>query len=64
VELAKGRVMEFDRRDARAKRALVSHLAGRASDRRILEEVAKCDIVCSNCRQDRTFKRQRHSKRE
>jgi hypothetical protein len=47
-------VMEFDHRDARMKRALVSHMAGRASDRRILQEVAKCDIVCSNCHRHRT----------
>jgi len=42
-------VMEFDHRDARTKRALVAHMPGRASDRRILDEVAKCDVVCSNC---------------
>ena len=48
-------VMEFDHREPATKRVLVCHRAGRASDRRILEEVAKCDIVCSKCHRNRTF---------
>ena len=56
-------VMEFDHRDARTKRGLVTHMAGRASDSRIFEEAAKCDVVCSNCHRHRTFVR-RHSTRE
>jgi hypothetical protein len=50
-------VMEFDHREPGTGRTLVSHMAGRASDRRILEEVAKCDIVSSNCHRNRTFVR-------
>jgi hypothetical protein len=50
-------VMELDQRDPQTKRALVSRMAGRASDRRILDEVAKCDVVCSNCHRNRTFAR-------
>jgi hypothetical protein len=50
-------VMDFDHRDPRTKRAPVMHMPGRASDRRILEEVAKCDVVCSNCHRNRTFVR-------
>ena len=57
-------VMEFDHRDARTKRALVTHMPGRASDRRILEEVAKCDIVCSNCHPNRIFARRQQNARE
>jgi len=47
--------MEFDHRQPATMRALVCQMAGRASDRRILEEVAKRDIVCSNCHRNRTF---------
>jgi hypothetical protein len=39
------------------KRALVTRKPGHASDRRILQEVPKCDIVCSNCHRHRTFVR-------
>ena len=57
-------VMEFDHREPATKRVLVCHRAGRASDRRILEEVAKCDIVCSNCHRNRTFVRRHQTTRE
>ena len=50
-------VMEFDHRDSGTKRARVTHIPGRASDRRILAEVQKCDIVCSNRHRHRTFVR-------
>jgi hypothetical protein len=53
-------VMEFDHRDPQTKRALVSRMAGRASDRRILDEVAKCDVVCANCHRHRTFVRRQN----
>jgi hypothetical protein len=49
--------MEFDHRDPRSKRGAVMHTPGRASDRLILEEAAKCDIVCTNCHRHRTFVR-------
>jgi hypothetical protein len=32
-------------------------MIGRAGTARILEEVAKCDIVCANCHRRRTFDR-------
>jgi ssDNA-binding Zn-finger/Zn-ribbon topoisomerase 1 len=49
-------VMQFDHRDASAKKFLVCRT--RLSSRnRILEEAAKCDIVCPNCHRDRTFRR-------
>ena len=57
-------VMEFDHREPATKRGLVSHMPGRASTRRILEEVAKCDIVCTNCHRRRTFVRRQHTQRE
>jgi hypothetical protein len=49
--------MDFDHRDGSSKRAAVSRMIGRAGRPRILEEVAKCDIVCANCHRLRTFRR-------
>lgn len=50
-------VMEFDHRDASQKRAMLSVMAGRVRIGTLLEEIAKCDIVCSNCHRERTFRR-------
>jgi len=51
--------MDFDHRDATTKINDVSVLCfiKRASIKRILEEIAKCDLVCSNCHRDRTHRR-------
>jgi len=49
--------MDFDHRDPQTKRYAVSRMIGRAGIERILEEVAKCDIVCANCHRLRTFSR-------
>jgi hypothetical protein len=57
--------MDFDHRDARVKARGVTRLVGRAGTTRILEEVAKCDIVCANCHRSRTLaRRQEPSMRE
>lgn len=49
-------VMEFDHRDPRTKTFLVAGSWCRSRER-ILEEAAKCDIVCKNCHRVRTFRR-------
>jgi hypothetical protein len=49
--------MEFDHRDATQKSGFVSRMAGNVTIRRLLEEIAKCDIVCTNCHRDRSFMR-------
>jgi formate-dependent nitrite reductase cytochrome c552 subunit len=49
--------MDFDHRDPASKRSAVTRMIGRAGTARILEEVAKCDIVCANCHRLRTFQR-------
>ena len=47
-------VMEFDHRDPSTKRHNVAESWCR-SVARIMEEAAKCDIVCRNCHRKRTF---------
>jgi hypothetical protein len=49
--------MEFDHRDPATKLAAVMSLISKAGWERIAEEVAKCDIVCSNCHRLRTYVR-------
>ncbi len=49
--------MDFDHRDAEAKKYTVTRMIGRAGTARILAEVAKCDIVCTNCHRARTYDR-------
>lgn len=49
-------VMEFDHRNPSTKAFLVANSWCRSRER-ILEEAAKCDIVCRNCHRVRTFRR-------
>ena len=49
-------VMQFDHRDPSEKAFNVAQSWCRATEA-ILKEAAKCDIVCSNCHRDRTFRR-------
>lgn len=47
-------VMDFDHRDPTEKIACVSELIKKKSERIIRNEIAKCDVVCSNCHRQRT----------
>jgi hypothetical protein len=57
-------VMQFDHRDPAQKRYTVSQMVSRSGTKTILEEVAKCDIVCANCHRDRTYRRRSTLTRE
>lgn len=52
-------VMEFDHREGEVKLGNVSRLflVARLAESKLLEEVNKCDIVCSNCHRMRTYRR-------
>ena len=50
-------VMEFDHRDPTTKRGTVTQMIGRVGTATLLDEVAKCDIVCANCHRQRTYLR-------
>lgn len=48
-------VMDFDHRDPSQKSFNITAQAGFHSIGELLEEVEKCDIVCSNCHRERTY---------
>ena len=51
-------VMEFDHTDSTTKREAVSTMVETGmSQKAILTEIAKCDLVCANCHRLRTWKR-------
>jgi hypothetical protein len=53
--------MDFDHKDGQEKIASISTMRALAySMENILSEIAKCDLVCSNCHRIRTFTRKRH----
>lgn len=54
-------VMDFDHRPGTKKVINVSQICKRGSERQIYEEIAKCDLVCSNCHRQRTHSRARSS---
>jgi hypothetical protein len=51
-------MMDFDHRDPRTKEFEITRVAGRVSMTKLLNEIAKCDIVCSNCHRERTYRQQ------
>ena len=51
-------VMDFDHRPDEEKKFNLSEAARHhRSIKSVLEEILKCDVVCSNCHRKRTFKR-------
>lgn len=51
--------MDFDHRDGTKKSTDVSKLSG-SSEKRLLEEASKCDVVCANCHRIRTYRLRDH----
>ena len=49
-------VMDYDHREGEEKEFTVAHYTGKAWQR-VLNEIAKCDLVCSNCHRIRTCTR-------
>lgn len=50
--------LDFDHRPGADKVDNVSAMAGRASWKRMMEEIDKCDVVCANCHRRRTWNQQ------
>lgn len=51
-------VLEFDHRPGVKKFGNVYHVLKKYGVEKAWAEVAKCDVVCSNCHKIRTYKRQ------
>jgi hypothetical protein len=47
--------MHWDHLPGQEKKATLGYLAKRGNRRRVLEEIAKCELVCANCHAVRTF---------
>ena len=51
-------IMQFDHTEEGTKTSTISRMvSGLYGKRMILNEIAKCDLVCPNCHAIRTFKR-------
>jgi hypothetical protein len=53
-------VMDLDHRPEENKIRVVSHLKGFSSEKKLREEIAKCDVVCTNCHRIRTHNRNQY----
>jgi hypothetical protein len=51
-------VLEFDHRPGTKKIGNVYHVLKKYGEKKGWAEVAKCDVVCSNCHKIRSFERQ------
>lgn len=51
-------VMDFDHREGEVKVSEIARLIHSRSIKRVLAEIAKCDVVCANCHRERTYARQ------
>ena len=50
-------VMDFDHLDSTTKVDTISRLQRTGSKELIIEEIKKCELVCSNCHRERTYQR-------
>ncbi len=50
-------VMDFDHRNSKEKKFIISKFNQIGSFEKIKTEIAKCDVVCANCHRERTFGR-------
>ncbi len=50
-------VMDFDHRNGDEKLAGLGQLMKRHSEASLIDEMAKCDLVCANCHRERTHQR-------
>lgn len=50
-------VMDFDHLPGTEKVGDIATLIQRSSRKKVLEEIAKCELVCANCHRERTWLR-------
>lgn len=51
--------MDFDHRED--KKFSISQKAYFGARKQVLDEIKKCDVVCSNCHRERTYQRRKNS---
>jgi hypothetical protein len=56
-------VMDFDHREGQKKIGDIARFLKMHSKRALLEEIAKCDVVCANCHRERTHQRKQRAMR-
>jgi hypothetical protein len=49
--------MDFDHRPGEKKIADINRMIRKGNMQKLLDEIAKCDLVCANCHRDRTHQR-------
>lgn len=54
-------VMDFDHAEGSYKEYVVAWMPARFGRKKILAEISKCDLVCSNCHRIRTHERKKAS---
>lgn len=47
-------VLEFDHLDRSSKSGNIGNMLYRVSTKRLMDEIAKCEVVCANCHRRRT----------
>lgn len=59
-------VMDFDHRPGEQKCFNLSSIAlqARRSWKKIMDEIAKCDVVCANCHRERTYQRKKQAQQK
>lgn len=55
-------VMDFDHKDRKLKEDTISNLIRRQSWNKLLKEIPKCEVVCSNCHRIRSAKQMNYKK--
>ena len=55
--------IDWDHRDPTTKQFTISYLIGRITDQQLIEEINKCQALCSNCHRIRTHN-ERHYKND
>lgn len=50
-------VMDYDHRDGSIKEGIIARMIDNYQRTKVFIEIAKCDLVCSNCHRERTHRR-------
>lgn len=49
--------MQWDHMPGQTKEGAIANMAARTSKQKVLDEIAKCELVCANCHAVRTYER-------